>query len=722
MKSFHQIVLDEYFEPTLGKALRVMLAFVLPLIWGMVTQNMGPAVWIAITAEILSMVNIRGTFPLKLLILSGGVLACAVSAALGTLVGHWWLPASILMMVLAFLGGFVRQSGDHGPGITVGVLLLYLLCLDHPGTPQDAWLMFIWVLEGGILALISTLIAWSFIPFSPFRRSISLTWKALAEWIEVFSNQLSNPDLNDPVNTFDEKELAFRNELNESVKTITRNQAIAHARKNRYTYHLVELRRLVSETGNAISGLRILVEIAAKEANFPTKLFQYVMDNFRQAAHRLAISIITHRNDDVYTVRLSIERLSESVDLFIKEIQNDQSSPEKNQMGQILIRMSDYFREALSILENTPGKSGKMTFFLQNFLTGMTIPQHIPWVSFEFNLRSFIFRFSLRLGLAMGIGIALYKFFNIPHGYWIAMTTMIVLQPEFGATITKALNRTKGTLLGATAGSLIFLLALPPEISILIVVICSFFSTYFLLKNYAVAAFFITVMVVALFHLLEPVTWQLGGFRIINTLGGCGLALLGGFAFFPLWERFRFPALIREAIEANRIYLKEVITALKDKRPRAFGDFIKFRREAEMTNNNVFLSLRRMKSEPEHKQLNIQEYFIITGHNIRITRLLNTLNQQIRSAPQTGTYTHLDDYDATIEKILYSIEAFFVMTEKKMANLSVEELVRELKTVLPESSKGGALDSTEIVPELLEKAGRETIGMYQITQKMMRID
>lgn len=60
-----------------------MTVFILPLIWGMATNNLGPAVWIAISGQILCSVSIRGTYPLRLLILSGAVLACSVSAALG---------------------------------------------------------------------------------------------------------------------------------------------------------------------------------------------------------------------------------------------------------------------------------------------------------------------------------------------------------------------------------------------------------------------------------------------------------------------------------------------------------------------------------------------------------------------------------------------------------------------------------------------------------------
>ena len=718
MKSVHQIILDEYFEPTIGKAVRVMLALVLPLLWGMMSGHVGPAVWIAITAQVLSSVNIRGAYPLKLLILSGAVLACSVAAALGVLMGSQWIAASLLMMVLAFLGGFVRQSGDHGPGITIAVLLLYLLCLDSPGAWTDAGNMFLWVFEGGVLALISTLVAWAFVPFSPFRRSVALTWKTLAEWLRIFALQVEEPEQGDQVNTLDEKELALRSELQESMETLSRQQALAHARQNRYSYQLVELRRLVSEAGTSVSSLRTLLETMRGNPLFPAKSFRYVLETLSQAAHRMGICIVTHRPEDAYTVRLSIERLSHSISFFLKQLSEKGGAEIKGVFEPPLIHLQARLNEALDILDRSTGRSGRMMFFLHNFLTGMTIPQRVPWVRFEFNTRSFTFRFSLRLALGMGIGIALYKYFHIPHGYWIAMTTMIVLQPEFGSTITKALDRVKGTVSGAVVGSLLFLIPLPLAVNIMLVAICVFFMTYFVLRNYAVAAFFITVMVIALFHLLEPVTWQLGGIRVLNTLAGCSLALLGGFAFWPLWERHRFPALIREAVSANQQYLTVILDALREGRPRTFNEFVKRRREAELTNHNAFLSLRRMENEPQHERKGLRFFFILEGHSIRITRMLNTLNQQIRTAPVTvaalrdGVFQH--QLTSLMERVCEELKEEHGAGPRK--DLRAEETQGIFQILDKRKDEDQHADPTTL--GLLERIAKEVVGMYYTVQRI----
>lgn len=720
MKSIHQIVLNEYFEPAAGRAVRVTLAFVLPLIWGMVTGNMAPAVWICITAQILSNVTIQGSYPLKLLILSGGVLACAVCGALGTLAGHHWLVAAVLMAILAFLGGFVRQSGNYGPGITIGVLLIYLLALDHPGDSVLAGEMFAWILIGGVLALLFTLLAWMFVPFSPFRRSIALTWKALADWLDIFeeANETGSSE-NSSVTSLDEKELLLRNELNSSMELLSRKQALAHAKQNRYSFRLVELRRMASEAGNALSSLQTLKESVSDLAGFPEELFHHLTGNLAQVARRIAISIITHRPEDIYAAGLSIKKSRQSIALWQKEIDGKLLTAPLIPMSESLNKLINVFEDAQMLIEKAFPSKGNMTFFLRNFLTGATIPQQVPWVRFEFNFRSFTFRFALRLALGMGIGIAVYKYFHIPHGYWIAMTVMIVLQPEFGATIKKAFHRMKGTVLGVVVGTLIFLFHFPLPVNVAIVTVCSLLMTWYILKNYAVAAFFITIMVIALFHLIEPVTWQLGGIRLINTLAGCGLALLGGFAFWPLWEKYRFPLLIYQAIDANRKYLDKIKNALEKGEKKSFNDFIRVRREAEMTNNNAFQSLRRMEEEPGKEQQNLQQFYIITGHSVRITRLLNTLNQQIILQQNPAPMPWINSYISGIDNSLQRTENIFGNnTSGDLKNIPVNRKDVRSGEVRPKSYPGKKDVFTETILSLLNKIAGEATGMNSTTEEI----
>lgn len=715
MSGLKHIFLDEYFEPALGRAIRVTLAFILPLAWGLFTGNMEAAVWIAIGAEVLTFAKLEGSYPVKLLILSGAVVASSVAGMLGTLAGGNDLWAILLMLLLAFLGGFVRQSGPQGPGITIGTLLIFLISLDRPGNWVDAGEMFIWVLCGGIIALVFTLFSWVFIPYSPFRRSISSTWKAMSDWLQLFSTLLKKGSgLSDDL--LDEKELDFRTALNDSMEVLSRRQAIAHSNQNRLSYHLVELRRVVSFVDPAVSSLFDAIKNLKKEKDYPGTLILYIMENMSQAAHRIAISIISNRPENVYAATLSIQRIKNNIELLIEGL--PKAKAEHYQLMQSLDEIVRYLEEAIIILKQMGKKSGSMTFFMRNFFTGMTIPQKIPLVRIELSWRSFAFRFALRLALAMGLGIAIYKIFNIPHGYWIAMTVMIILQPEFGATLTKAFRRIKGTILGAAFGSLIFLLPMPLPVSFSIVIVCVFIMAYYIQHNYAVAAFFITIMVIALYHLMEPVTWQLGLTRVLNTFGGAGLALLGGYAFFPLWERYRFPALMEEAIRANKAYFEELL-ATPEKGRRKKTDYLKPRREAEVANSNAFQSLRRMKEEPGHKQAHHQSYYIIIGYNIRLTRLLKTFNQQLLKN-QDITFPEITRFEREINKIL-DTSAHLSATPGKGALLpdlpSSETLIRQLDKLINTFSDTD-LEHRQMIRNLYERIAREAIGLYYSVQQL----
>lgn len=678
--------------------------------------------YIALSAMSLSLLNIQGSYPLKLLVMSCVGLCIGLSGMLGVLVGGNWLLATFAMAILAFIGGFVRQSGTYGPGMAMGFLLIFLVCLDRPGTVSDASNLFLWLMSGGALGAVLILLSWAFIPFSPFRRSTAYTWKAMSDWITLLSATFSQEVSSErPVNELDEKELALREELDKSRAILSRKQALAHARKNRLTYQLVELRRIVSSASPAVSALHAALEGVKKENELPVKGIHYILENIGQATHRIAISIISNRREDVYAAHLALKRIKNNLEVLRLDLSRTVTEVLAIHIINPLEEIIGYLEEALAVLDQISERSGRMTFFMRNFVTGMTIPQKLPVIRFELNPKSFAFRYSLRLALAMGIGIAVYKIFEIPHGYWIAMTTLIILQPEFGATRTKAWRRLKGTILGATVGSLVYLFPLPSAADLVIVVVSAFIFSYYLIRNYAISAFFITLMIIALYHQIEPVVWQVGVARILNTIGGAGLALLGGYAFFPLWERYRFPALFTSAVEANKIYFDKVMEMNHRRAKHSALEFVKYRREAEVNNSNAFRSLQRMKEEPRTTQANLEAYYVLTGYTIRITRLVKMLNQQLIDQPTAHEFPSKAAYQELIGNILDALVkregTDHLARGKKLP--PPDELIRNMEAMLGNFQI--TTQSMELnIKALLENISKEVVGLYYAVSRLER--
>src|SRR4029078_9260827 len=70
---------------------------------------------------------------------------------------------------------------------------------------------------------------------------------------------------------------------------------------------------------------------------------------------------------------------------------------------------------------------------------------------------SSVFRHALRLALAVAAATAIYRFGGIPRGYWMSMTTLLVVKPEFRETFVTGTARIIGTLLGGGLATLLVL-------------------------------------------------------------------------------------------------------------------------------------------------------------------------------------------------------------------------------------------------------------------------
>jgi hypothetical protein len=57
--------------------------------------------------------------------------------------------------------------------------------------------------------------------------------------------------------------------------------------------------------------------------------------------------------------------------------------------------------------------------------------------------------YALRLAAAVGAGSLLYRLVDLPHGYWVPLTTLAILQPTDHRTVLRSLQRVAGTLLAA---------------------------------------------------------------------------------------------------------------------------------------------------------------------------------------------------------------------------------------------------------------------------------
>lgn len=135
--------------------------------------------------------------------------------------------------------------------------------------------------------------------------------------------------------------------------------------------------------------------------------------------------------------------------------------------------------------------------------------------------------YTARLALTLLVSTTLYRLWNVRNGYWIPMTALLVLKPQWAGTLSRGIARMLGTVVGAGIALILARLLPLPAAVICVLVVVSAWGCYALQAvNYAIFSTFITLYIVFLF--------RFGGFsetaaahvRLMNTVVGGGLALL----------------------------------------------------------------------------------------------------------------------------------------------------------------------------------------------------
>jgi uncharacterized membrane protein YccC len=153
----------------------------------------------------------------------------------------------------------------------------------------------------------------------------------------------------------------------------------------------------------------------------------------------------------------------------------------------------------------------------------------------HFRVASPVFRYAVRLGLAMMAGALVAQFLgDSGHGNWVLLTIAVVMRANYGLTRTRRDDRVIGTLIGCVvaAGAVAWLpaKALVATQGLAVVTIHSFVRL-----NYRLSSVGASVMALVSLHLIQPDLPAPILARLADTLIGAAIAHLFSFVW-PYWE------------------------------------------------------------------------------------------------------------------------------------------------------------------------------------------
>ena len=661
VKQLNTILEQEYFESTLSWAFRVVLALNVPLIilplWNGFSYGI---IWAAFSAYLLSLIDYRGSHYKKIIIQATESVLIFIAAMVGMYVGNSIILSVLSMFVVGIFAALIRNWSDYGSSIGVAVGFFFLFGIANPVSVETSLEYGGYMLLGAAWAILITLVSFPVSPSNPLRRSVAKVWKANTDFLDAIIQRYASEEELD-VLTLTKKEMDVRTATNHSINLFERRQTQQTRLKAEHYDLMMELRKTSSLFGACLNTMHEELEALNGPAfqNIKESVLYKTLSAFGQASARIAVVIFTFRGEDLTLAKIRVKRCEIAIELFKEScIGLDLNDKERRALSHLVdtfVSAQEYLQESISIIEEKLNlkksdylENYKLSF--NNFLSGLKPQALMELASEMFNVNSQQFKYALRVAIGLSIGVFVFKFFKIDHGHWIALTMIIVIQPYYGATRKKGIERIVGTVSGIVLGGFIMLLPLAHEVFVGLLVVISFFVAYFLRNNYKVGVFFVTVMMVVMMQISQQGTWELIGWRVLSTLIGAALALLTSYAFWPVWEKQRFPALLSNALIQNQNYLQQVIKFF-NKELSAGESWHKHRRVAEAANNDVFASVQRMYEEPESKQKQVDISFAKVGTNIRLAREITSMALIINETDQEKTSDELNAYYSNVSAV-----------------------------------------------------------------------
>ncbi len=240
------------------------------------------------------------------------------------------------------------------------------------------------------------------------------------------------------------------------------------------------------------------------------------------------------------------------------------------------------------------------------------------------------FRHGVRLAVVIPLATAIATVLPWQRGYWLPVTTVIVLKPDFTATISRGVARTVGTGLGILASALIVTVFDPHGPALIaLVAVCAWLGYTVFAANYAVYAVFLTSLVIFLVAQGNPVSPVEN--RGFDTLIG-GVIAIGAYLAWPTWEAKTLQAATADRFDAARRFLTSVLEVYLE--PSAFdrAGLARLAADTRRAQSAVTASLQRARGEPARFRPDIDRYAGVLAAGRRIVAGTHALASHLQDA------------------------------------------------------------------------------------------
>ena len=652
----------EFFKSTdFAKAIIMGLALTIPVLVGLKLGALSVGITITVGALLASPSDVSGSLRHKT---KGILIATLLAMGMSLLGGYLHLSLWILFPVLGILVfgiSYISIFGFRASLISFsGLFALVLSFSSVAGGEMPPYERALLIGLGGLWYIFLSLLWFYIHPKGPTEYYLGKTLRLTAEYLDI-RKQLVD-------------EFADRTELLKKLLQLQSDITATHE-----TLRDILISRRTGSGKSDYEGKRLLI-------------FSQLVDMFELA---MSNPVNYEKTDNIFRKQPEkaehFKNLIASMSDRLKAIADNLSKPGRNKsmremednlalleisLRNFEVSVNNVFDEEVAMMRNifkyqkdqvqkihkiewllgNPDRS-ELTFikkeYAKRFLTQETYDLNI--LVENFTLDSPIFKHSLRLAVTTMVGYAIGIVFLLQNPYWILLTLIVIMRPTYGLTKTRSRERTIGTLLGGAIAVGIVLITQNTMVYGILAIITLVIAHAMIQRNYKASATFITLSVVLIYALLRPDIFNVIQFRVMDTVIGAGLATLSNLLLWPSWEMHGIQKTMQECIQANRLYLKEIVNYYNVK-GQLSSKYKLSRKHAFLSMSNLSSSFQRMTQEPTSRHENLDKIYRIAVLNNTFLSSLASLSTFIVSHPTTPASEHFNKVTARIDENLLQAE------------------------------------------------------------------
>lgn len=611
-----------------------------------------------------------------------------------------WLQA-ILLCLVAILGGFARALGATGTSIGLVGGIVFLVGTQLAAPPAEAISRAMFYAGGAAWAIAVSLLLWWLRPYRRIRQEVAGCLEATAHLLEVSSRRRAGGQRGqDRDRIVAEDYRRVRQTIEQARLSIGELQSAGA--NDKVIADLIIILRASSRIAALGIGLREMRHTAHAEDVSDEALgwLDEAVKAVAQECRTLAEDLLTSRHE------AEAASLFDGLDSPYQAPGDRSESPQLQQMIAVPYRMRQHLSDALEVLGRLLDTPPRVPPILPTRRPAQILRSTLATLGAHLNGRSLIFRHALRVGVATGGGIIIAHRLQVPHPIWIPLTTLVVLQPNFGGTWTRAIGRTIGTIIGAVlAGAL--LLTLPGSLTIaLAIAFLTFAAFLFFPRKYATGVVFITALIILLLSEVTPGEWTNVIGRVIDTLIGTGIALAVGFVLWPIWDRHQMPEQIARALRRLKDYSEALLTLLATGTSGNDQSLPELKRQVEIEITNTDAMFQRIRLEPRASRADLYRHFALLTQMQRLHRHLTALSSTMEIDPGPRPA-----FEPAAKTVPPALAALATAVEKDQAPEGPDLIASSIRTPSAQTTETRAAPTERLVDRIVSDVDAlRTIG------------